>query len=102
MEAHSSHHKPRIIPLPDDDKDGGESDDSDKKSKMSFSYWGADKVALQKPVLKPKQHSVGGSSGHMSGRNLSRMGVFSQCKVRHPKAASLKPAGSKGVYKLYI
>ncbi|KAI0673097.1 Dbl domain-containing protein [Trametes maxima] len=47
--------QPRIVPLPDDDEEGGESDDSDRKSKMSFSYWGADKVTLQKPVVvKPK------------------------------------------------
>ncbi|KAG6376435.1 Dbl-like domain-containing protein [Boletus reticuloceps] len=65
VEAHSAH-KPRIIPLPDDDEDGDDSDDSDKKSKMSFSYWGADKVTLQKPVLKPKQHSVGGSTRRVS------------------------------------
>ncbi|KAG9318783.1 Dbl-like domain-containing protein [Chiua virens] len=64
-EARSSH-KPRIIPLPDDDEDDDDSDDSDKKSKMSFSYWGADKVTLQKPVLKPKQHSAGGSSRRVS------------------------------------
>lgn len=31
-----------------------ESDDSDKKSKMSFSYWGADRVTVQKPVLPGK------------------------------------------------
>jgi len=65
VEAHSTH-KPRIIPLPDDDEDGCESDDSDKKSKMSFSYWGADKITLQKPVLKPKQHTVGGSTRRVS------------------------------------
>lgn len=39
--------------MPDDDEegedDGGDSDDSDRKSKMSFSYWGADKVTVQKP-----------------------------------------------------
>lgn len=29
-----------------------ESDDSDRKSKMSFSYWGADKVTLTKPMSK--------------------------------------------------
>lgn len=41
--------------MPEDDEDGGvESDDSDRKSKMSFSYWGADKVTLQKPVMKAK------------------------------------------------
>ncbi len=53
--------QPRIIPLPDDDEDGGESDDSDRKSKMSFSYWGADKVTLQKPVVKPR--STPGNAG---------------------------------------
>ncbi|KAF8902056.1 hypothetical protein CPB84DRAFT_1729217 [Gymnopilus junonius] len=46
--------QPRIVPLPDDDErdNGDDSDDSDKKSKMSFSYWGADKVTVQKPVIK--------------------------------------------------
>src|SRR5882757_10001113 len=46
------------MPLPDDDEDeeAGDSDDSDRKSKMSFSYWGADKITLQKPVTsKPRQ-----------------------------------------------
>ncbi|KAL4250395.1 Endocytic & GEF Adapter [Abortiporus biennis] len=53
--------QPRIVPLPeDDDEEGGESDDSDRKSKMSFSYWGADKVTLQKPVVKPRQVSGNG------------------------------------------
>ncbi|TDL27348.1 Dbl homology domain-containing protein [Rickenella mellea] len=33
----------------DDDEDGNESDESDRKSKMSFSYWGADKVTIHKP-----------------------------------------------------
>lgn len=50
--------QPRIMPLPDDDEDeeAGDSDDSDRKSKMSFSYWGADKITLQKPVPpKPRQ-----------------------------------------------
>ena len=64
-EAHSTQ-KPRIIPMPDDDEDDDDSDDSDKKSKMSFSYWGADKITLQKPALKPKQHTVGGSSRRVS------------------------------------
>jgi len=55
-------HQPRIIPLPADDEDGGgDSDDSDRKSKMSFSYWGADKVTLQKPVVKPRQVSGNGA-----------------------------------------
>lgn len=33
---------------------------------MSFSYWGADKITLQKPVLKPKQNSAGGSTRRVS------------------------------------
>ncbi|KAH9079470.1 Dbl-like domain-containing protein [Lactarius deliciosus] len=45
--------QPKIVPMPDDDEDGGvDSDDSDRKSKMSFSYWGADKITLQKPIAK--------------------------------------------------
>lgn len=48
------------MPLPDDneDEEAGDSDDSDRKSKMSFSYWGADKITLQKPVAKPRQLST--------------------------------------------
>jgi hypothetical protein len=48
------------MPLPDDDEDeeAGDSDDSDRKSKMSFSYWGADKITLQKPIAKPRQMST--------------------------------------------
>ena len=52
--------QPRIVPMPDDDEDGSDSDDSDRKSKMSFSYWGADKVTLQKPVMKPKAPAANG------------------------------------------
>jgi hypothetical protein len=52
--------------MPDDDEDGGgDSDDSDRKSKMSFSYWGADKITLQKPL--GKHRSVPG--GHGTRRN---------------------------------
>lgn len=43
------------MPLPDDDDEDNDSDDSDKKSKMSFSYWGADKITVQKPVAKGRQ-----------------------------------------------
>lgn len=38
---------------------------------MSFSYWGADKITLQKPVLKPKHHAVG------STRRVSPAGTSS-------------------------
>ncbi|TFY60279.1 hypothetical protein EVJ58_g5251 [Rhodofomes roseus] len=50
--------QPRLVPMPDDDDDpANDSDDSDRKSKMSFSYWGADKVTVQKPI-KPKQLAI--------------------------------------------
>lgn len=50
------------MPLPenDDECDGNDSDESDRKSKMSFSYWGADKVTIHKPAVKPRQVSVNG------------------------------------------
>ncbi|KAJ7219216.1 hypothetical protein GGX14DRAFT_590799 [Mycena pura] len=70
-------HQPRIIPMPDDDEeDGGESDDSDRKSKMSFSYWGADKITVQKPVIKgrgggplPRRGGAGSAYGRESSAN---------------------------------
>jgi hypothetical protein len=53
--------QPRIVPMPDDDEDGGiDSDDSDRKSKMSFSYWGADKITLQKPMPTKQRPGPGG------------------------------------------
>ena len=58
--------QPKIVPMPEDDEDeGGDSDDSDRKSKMSFSYWGADKVTLQKPLAKHRP----GPGGISSKRN---------------------------------
>jgi hypothetical protein len=51
--------QPRIEPLPDDD-DGASSDHSDTKSKMSFSYWGADKITIQNPSAKSIQRVVNG------------------------------------------
>jgi hypothetical protein len=59
--------QPRIVPMPEDDEDGGvDSDDSDRKSKMSFSYWGADKVTLQKPLVKHRP-GPGGLSSRRNG-----------------------------------
>lgn len=69
--------QPKIVPLPDDQEreDTDDSDDSDKKSKMSFSYWGADKVTVQKPVLKgrvgvnPRRGGMTASYGRESSAN---------------------------------
>ncbi|KAH9966729.1 hypothetical protein BC827DRAFT_693372 [Russula dissimulans] len=63
--------QPKIVPMPDDDEDGGgDSDDSDRKSKMSFSYWGADKVTLQKPLAKHRP-GPGGLGSRRNGPALS-------------------------------
>lgn len=77
-------HQPRIVPLPDDDEnsDGGamDSDDSDRKSKMSFSYWGADKITVQKPVVKARPGAAaprrGGSGAPSYGRESSANAKF--------------------------
>lgn len=69
--------QPKIVPLPDDEErdDADDSDDSDKKSKMSFSYWGADKVTVQKPMLKgrvgvnPRRGGIAASYGRESSAN---------------------------------
>ncbi|KAF8321624.1 Dbl homology domain-containing protein [Clavulina sp. PMI_390] len=45
--------KGREEPLPEDNEDN-ESDDSDRKSKMSFSYWGADKITVQAAGAKAR------------------------------------------------
>lgn len=64
--------------MPDDDERADDdSDDSDKKSKMSFSYWGADKVTVQKPALKnrpspgvnPRRGVITASYGRESSAN---------------------------------
>ncbi|KAF9227546.1 Dbl homology domain-containing protein [Gyrodon lividus] len=101
VEAHSAN-KPRIIPLPDDDEDGDDSDDSDKKSKMSFSYWGADKITLQKPVLKPKQHAIGGPTRRVSpggtsyGRESSANAKFGTRLVSGDQVSlSMRPASRR-------
>ncbi|KAJ3527920.1 hypothetical protein NMY22_g9604 [Coprinellus aureogranulatus] len=69
--------QPRIVPMPDDkeDDDDGDSSDSDKKSKMSFSYWGADKITVQKPVIRgkpgagPRRGAISASYGRESSAN---------------------------------
>jgi hypothetical protein len=78
--------QPKIVPLPDDDErerqrqeEGDDSDDSDKKSKMSFSYWGADKVTIQRPVL-PKGRST--AVGPRRTANLAAYGRESSANAK--------------------
>lgn len=84
--------------MPEDDEDGAESDDSDKKSKMSFSYWGADKVTIQKPVIRPRQ-PVGvrrGSPGGSSyGRESSANAKFGTRLVSGESTNANRPASRR-------
>ena len=50
----------------DDDDEGNDTSDSDQKSKMSFPYWGADKVTIHKPVAKPRKTSNSSRKGALS------------------------------------
>lgn len=91
--------QPRIVPMPDDDEDddgGADSDDSDRKSKMSFSYWGADKVTVQKPLIKPRvaARRIGGPS---YGRESSANAKFGTRLVSDGNGSSPRPAGRRVV-----
>lgn len=94
-------HQPRIVPMPDDDEDREiDSDDSDRKSKMSFSYWGADKITVQKPVIKgrtpaPRRGGVGSSYGRESSAN-AKFGtrLVSGDTSPTPRPASRRTAGT--------
>ncbi|KAJ3858455.1 hypothetical protein EV359DRAFT_52179 [Lentinula novae-zelandiae] len=90
LQSNSHSHHPRIIPMPPDDENPSgaslrlrpphspdsdsdpDSSDSDRKSKMSFSYWGADKVTIHRPPGAGPGGKVvirggarGGSGGHL-------------------------------------
>ncbi|KAJ7632562.1 hypothetical protein FB45DRAFT_507224 [Roridomyces roridus] len=91
-------HQPRIVPLPDDDEDGGvESDDSDRKSKMSFSYWGADKITVQKPVVKGRTGPAPrrGGSGSSYGRESSANAKFGTRLVSGDSSPTPRPASRR-------
>lgn len=94
--------QPRIVPLPDDDEDdgGGDSDDSDRKSKMSFSYWGADKVTVQKPVIKGGRLAIattrrGGAHGASYGRESSANAKFGSRLVSGEMPVTARPASRR-------
>ncbi|KAF7322930.1 DH domain-containing protein [Mycena chlorophos] len=92
-------HQPRIVPMPDDDEDGGDSDDSDRKSKMSFSYWGADKITVQKPVIKARGGAPaarrGGASGSAYGRESSANAKFGTRLVSGDSSPTPRPASRR-------
>ncbi|KAF9483915.1 Dbl homology domain-containing protein [Pholiota conissans] len=91
--------QPRIVPLPADDEreNGDDSDDSDKKSKMSFSYWGADKVTVQKPVLKgrPIPSTRRGGSVASYGRESSANAKFGSRLISDGSHNNIRPASRR-------
>ncbi|EJD05815.1 Dbl domain-containing protein [Fomitiporia mediterranea MF3/22] len=75
---------------PEEEDDGADSSDSDRKSKMSFSYWGADKVTIHKPAV-PKARSpiAGNRRGALTplgyGRESSANAKFGNRLVHSPE-----------------
>ena len=71
----------------EEDEAAIESDDSDRKSKMSFSYWGADKVTVHKPVIKgrttPGLSRKGSGAPSSYGRESSANAKFGSRLVSH-------------------
>jgi hypothetical protein len=88
--------QPRIVPMPEDkeDDDDGDSSDSDKKSKMSFSYWGADKITVQKPVVRgkpggaPRRGAISASYGRESSANAKFGTRLVSDGSNHPRPSS--------------
>jgi hypothetical protein len=83
--------KPRLVPLPDEDEDDNEadSDDSDRKSKMSFSYWGADKITIQKPLTIPNSSNTNDKARNGAGGTGTGMGSGTRgTRMRGPIAPS--------------
>ncbi|TFK29858.1 Dbl homology domain-containing protein [Coprinopsis marcescibilis] len=90
--------QPRIVPMPEDKEESdGDSSDSDKKSKMSFSYWGADKITVQKPVIKgkqgpgPRRGAITASYGRESSANAKFGTRLVSDGSSHSRPASRRP-----------
>lgn len=60
------------LPEDDEDDDGNDSSDSDRKSKMSFSYWGADKITVHKPAIRGRPANPAAKKGNMSPLGFGR------------------------------
>ncbi|RDB20988.1 hypothetical protein Hypma_011526 [Hypsizygus marmoreus] len=92
-----AHTQPRIVPLPADDEDDNDSDESDKKSKMSFSYWGADKVTVQKPIVKGKVATTSrrGGAAASYGRESSANAKFGTRLVSGESSPNTRPASRR-------
>ncbi|KAF8522238.1 Dbl-like domain-containing protein [Hysterangium stoloniferum] len=59
------------VELEEDEDVAFDSDDSDRKSKMSFSYWGADKVTLSHPAINAPKTRTPLGRGNTRGRTIA-------------------------------
>ena len=92
-------------PNSEDDDPVNDSDDSDRKSKMSFSYWGADKVTLSHPALNPRARipagrgnprGRGAGPSSYTSRESSANAKFGSRLVHTPESSSpTRPASRK-------
>lgn len=90
------------MPTEEEEEAANDSDDSDRKSKMSFSYWGADKVTLQKPIVKPKAPSANGSRRAITpttayARESSANAKFGTRLIQEPPHQAPRPASRRTV-----
>jgi hypothetical protein len=81
--------------MPEDDEDevANDSDDSDRKSKMSFSYWGADKITLQKPAQRPGRAVAGSSSRGARGGAAQTTAAYARESSANAKFGTRMVAG---------
>ena len=99
----------------EEEDEGNDTSDSVQKSKMSFSYWGADKVMIHKPVVKPRQTSNSSHKGALSplgyGRESSANAKFGtrllnpDFSYSHPRPASRRTRATPTSHhfaKLYV
>ena len=70
----------------DSDDDGNSSDDSDRKSKMSFSYWGADKITVDPIASAKARASVARTS------TSTRRGSASPVAYTRPEVGPIQPS----------
>lgn len=98
VRTRSQVHQPKIIPMPDDDEEREmDSDDSDRKSKMSFSYWGADKITVQKPATVKTRPGASASrrGGPSYARESSANAKFGSRLVSADLAPSHRPVSRR-------
>lgn len=75
----------------DTDDEDNDSDESDRKSKMSFSYWGADKITVD-PVASAKARAAAVRSSTRKGSPLATP-PYTRTEVSNTQANSILSGG---------